>query len=479
MHQRIHSNTIANIAGTLAAKFIDVLIISRIAPFLGKEGFGLFALAFDFVAMFAIFVDCGINTILIREIAADPRQGAQYLGQAIILKTILGLVTVALVNITALCIGYPPDVRRLVLIASGALLVSFRLPSVLTVFEPTFIAQLRLGRSRLCGILNQLVTLVGVLVGIRMGASLIHIVIIYVVLGVIPAIPFTILSWRCMAPKFARQWQQSGWLIRQGIPVAVTMICFTFISRLGVVILGRIGRTGDVGLYSAAGRLSGPLQLFSISAIYSLMPILSMGARQQKDHSELMAKSFTYLVSFQSLVAAGVAFSAPFLIRLIYGPEFTGSIVVLRMMCVGLPMVAAWQLISTLLIIEGKQHWASVLAVCALALCTALDLVLIPRMPFLVIAINRLIVVAALAFAAIAAMRVCIPASRVRPMLIVWAWGLVLIASIGEFSGTISVLRALLVVCMFPVPLLLSGLVSVGDIVLACRSLFKGSGQAE
>lgn len=72
-----------------------------LAQTLGADGYGRYAFPLAFTGLFLYFSDCGLNTLLIRELARYGHQAQHYIYHTLMLKAGLSLVTLILMQIAA------------------------------------------------------------------------------------------------------------------------------------------------------------------------------------------------------------------------------------------------------------------------------------------------------------------------------------------------------------------------------------------
>ncbi len=160
---RMAGNTVANISGNVFSRAFDILTFLLLARYLGVDRFGQFSFVFAFVGIFSVFVDFGVNYILIRDISKPGGDKEALLGAGLSLKFFLSLAAVAAACLAIMVLDYPGPVRVMVAIVSLNLLISFRFPSFRDVFEVPLICGLKMKYSAAAAVMNRGLSFVAVL----------------------------------------------------------------------------------------------------------------------------------------------------------------------------------------------------------------------------------------------------------------------------------------------------------------------------
>jgi len=110
-------NTILLGVSEIFSKGITALAIILLVRKLSPEGFGIYSLAMTLTYYFVGFLHSGFYTIGMREVSKFPDSVSHYVKNIIILKTIFGIVSYALLTIVVILLDKPPEVKSAYLIA--------------------------------------------------------------------------------------------------------------------------------------------------------------------------------------------------------------------------------------------------------------------------------------------------------------------------------------------------------------------------
>lgn len=143
-----------------------------------------------------------------------------------------------------------------------------------------------------------------------------------------------------------------------GATVFVTNLVNWLITNLDRVLVGRLLNAHAVGLYTAGSNLSNmPSQLL----LSSLQPaFLAAGARMQDDLAQLRTAYLQILSTIWALIAPALtvmAVMAPEVVRLLYGPEWTGTGHVLALLFIAVPLQLTWCMTTPVLWNNHRKHY--------------------------------------------------------------------------------------------------------------------------
>lgn len=90
--QRIAKNTAVLYAAHIVTALLTLLLVVFIARELGDITFGKYSFALAFTAIFAVFLDLGFLTLIVRDVARDKSLASKYLGNIAVIKVILSVI---------------------------------------------------------------------------------------------------------------------------------------------------------------------------------------------------------------------------------------------------------------------------------------------------------------------------------------------------------------------------------------------------
>lgn len=299
-------------------------LLAWTARYLGANQFGELNYAIAFAAIFLPLFQLASDQIIFRDLVRTPNLKDNILGTGFILKFLLGIVVFILASGSIIFLQpNEPLTINLVIIVS--------IPSLfggISIIEAWFQSQVELKYtiwSR--NIVFALVTLIRIfllqnqaslmafawLVVIENAANAIGFIVIYRLTGK------NILAWR-------GNWKRAKKLMKISWPLILSSLAITIYLRIDQVMLGQLATTEQVGLYSAAVRLSEVWPFASTAIIKSIAPSI-IAAKNESE--ELYYKKLQRLATSQALLVYCIAIPMTFLatpfVILVFGKEYAAA----------------------------------------------------------------------------------------------------------------------------------------------------------
>jgi O-antigen/teichoic acid export membrane protein len=186
-------------------------------------------------------------------------------------------------------------------------------------------------------------------------------------------------SRRFVKPQFKIERSLVKKIMREALPIAVSTVFVMIYFRIDTVMLSFLKTDTDVGLYSAAYRLTEALTFIPSVLMISIYPVMS-----KYFHEKNEAFNYIYTMSFKLLFASGlllatvITFLSEDIILEIYGSEYYGSITALQVLIWATSIMFVNQLVSSTYIASGNQNVMAKISVFAALFNIGLNLTLIP-----------------------------------------------------------------------------------------------------
>jgi glycosyltransferase involved in cell wall biosynthesis/O-antigen/teichoic acid export membrane protein len=162
-----------------------------------------------------------------------------------------------------------------------------------------------------------------------------------------------------------------------GVKAYVGQIFFFLLLRVDQVLVREYAGYSQLGLYALATTVAELLWLLTDPLAAALVPHVVRARMGEERH---LSFAMTRLSLWISMIAAvGGWFLAPLAIPVVYGPRFAGAASALRLLLPGVVAMAATRPLRAVLVKEGRAAILSTLALGALGLNVALNLVFLPR----------------------------------------------------------------------------------------------------
>ena len=318
VRQLLFRNTLAQLtahAVGLGIGFLTTLILSRQ---LGVAGFGQLNYIFAFCSFFLTFNDFGIQTAVVREISQRKEDTARILGGILLFKFLLGLFLLLTAWISLTFLKLPPSLTRSARIYMLVLPI-MALETVTIVYQTS----LRLHRWAWWGILYRLMSLALIFTAARLGFQLKGTVLALVLAEAL----FLALLWQDTRAFISFRWKVDTrlWIrvLRASLVLGTMGFFVTVVNRSGFILLERLAGLSQVGLYSAAFKVTSLLEGLPLMVMGTLFPLFSRYAREDANRLRVLyRKSSVGLCLLAVPIGVCVTLFSGFIVRRLFGLPF-------------------------------------------------------------------------------------------------------------------------------------------------------------
>jgi O-antigen/teichoic acid export membrane protein len=320
-------NFLALFLSDIISRLLAFIATVYIARLLGVQGLGLLSYGAAFLTYALLFVNPGLTTIGAREIAKDT-------SRQMIIADILGLrlvLTFVVFIFFALGVYLIPGQ-----LATKTIILTYLVSLFPLVFILEFVFQGRqemhfIGISRLI----QYIVYVLLLYVFLKAPIDIYNVPVYLFFGYIAATLFLLVVFFMKSRSMSIRFVPKAWhkILTMSMPVGFATIFNQVALYLPTVALGLVHSKVEVGLYSAAYKIVAMLLIIERVFHFVFFPVIS---RQYRIAETNLSRSFAFLVRLLFSITIPVAVCgivlAGNIIYSIYGAEFSGSVIVLRIL---------------------------------------------------------------------------------------------------------------------------------------------------
>jgi len=351
------------------------LVLSR---YLGVEGFGQFNYIFAFFYFFQTINDFGVNTILVREVSKQRERASEIIGAMLSFKVLLAIISVLAAWSTVWLMKFPEDLRNgLCLFALILPVIAFQLPAVI------FQVLLKAEYPALIGIFNRCAGFLLMMGAVWMGYGLTELV------GALLLAEFASLlitlkcSKRFVRPTWRfdpRLWKE---VLCSSVPLGVAGLFVALINRVDFIMLERMTDLQQVGLYSAAYKVTNLLEAFPLMIMGTIYPVMSRYASEDPGMlKKLYKKCLLYLGMIAIPMGICITLLAPVIVRLLFGAKFIGADRGLMVLVWASVFLYVALVAGNLLISLGREKINLLLLIPGAVLNITLNLLLIPTWGF-------------------------------------------------------------------------------------------------
>jgi PST family polysaccharide transporter len=376
---RIRTRVLQNTAALLGGRGISIILSGGasiiLARYLGSEKLGEFGAIYAYATLFGWLATFGIDTIVAREASIDRNQAANILRTG----TRLCLLFAAGATILSLAVapfaGYRGHLHFLLVFAVMEML----LLSPLRLSGVVFQVDLQQWYSVGINLFRQFLWLLLVVVLAWLQAPLIAVVVWRFIVAILEAILIWGISRRFLSQLAEVRADRARLYLASAAPIAFSSLLASVYMRIDQVMLHNMANDSTLGQYVAAVRVSEMFEMLPAALIASLVPILSVSAKDHEVFRAYLDRTFRYFSVLACAICVAITIGAAFIVNLLYGRQFAAATPLLA--------VLIWSEVSTFfgtvvvsaMVATNLQKYLLVPTAAGALSNVALNLYLIPR----------------------------------------------------------------------------------------------------
>lgn len=349
-----------------------------VARYLGPEQYGTLNYAIALVALFSAFSKLGLDGIVVRNIVQDPASKDETLGTACALKVVGGLFTFV-IAITTVAILRPGDTLILwivSIIAAG--MVWHALDVIEYWFQSKVASKYTVFAKTTAFILFSLAKILLILVQ----APLIAFAMVALAEVMVGALGLAIVY--RLTGHYITQWKfklsQAKTLLKDSWPLIISGLAIMVYMRIDQIMLGQMVGDSEVGVYSAALKLSEAWYFIPMVISASVFPAIIKAKQQsEKLYYNRLQKLYNLMTWLAISIAIPMTFLSDHLVRFLFGSEYLGSGVILALHIWAAVFVFQGVARSKWMLTENLQKYGLCYYLVGCSINIALNLVLIPK----------------------------------------------------------------------------------------------------
>lgn len=382
LFQKVALNTLAQGLGRVGVILATIITTAILTRFLGISGFGNYVFITSFILLFTAISDWGTGIISIREAAKDKKEEEKIFGNALVFRFLLALVSFLIVNFL---IRFLPQFKALILATTVASFLLF-LHSLRTSCQIIFQTKLRFENIAISEVTISGAFLIFLLFLLKESLSLNQVLFFLVIANFLGTVLAFFLAIRLAKFDFSLDKEIIKKVFFEAMPTGALLLIFSIYNRIDIIILQYLKGSEPVGIYGLAYKVHDNLILGAAYLAGALFPILSKCADEHRLNDRL---ALIYKKSFDVLFLAGVLIVflififAPLIVAIIGGPQFSQSVLALRILVFATFLAYFNHLTGYSLIALGKQKVSLIVAIVALVWNVTLNLIFIPRYSYL------------------------------------------------------------------------------------------------
>jgi O-antigen/teichoic acid export membrane protein len=377
--QRVALSAVALIGARAIQFVLSMAITVALVRYLGPGDYGDYIFVVSLTGVLVLFCDFGLMKVAVGEITREPAAEPAIVGTVMLARLGIAVLIALGVQLFLAAVGARETVRIGVAIAS-AWFASEALLTTLVLFQVRIAMQF----EALTSLISNLIQVIGAVWLIRHGGTVNQIVVLPALGGfVAAAVAAGIVRARYQA-TLRVDLHRLPQLLLAAVPIGITVAIAVVSLKLGGVLLGVMATPEDVGLYGAASKL---IEYLVVGAAIMLNPAYPLLVRWYiGDHARfrmLYERIATAILVLMLPIPITLAFTAGWLVALLYPPEFANAAAAFQILSAALALLVlnAWH--GFVLLAARRQQLTMGYDAAALMTNVVLNLVLIPRLGYL------------------------------------------------------------------------------------------------
>lgn len=336
----------------MAIGFIINIFVTR---FLGTTNYGSISYVASFISFFSTICGLGINAIIINQFVLHKDEQGEILGTSLTLKLIASIVSYGAFILLMFVIEQGDQTIIYLSIIQGTALFF----SVFDCINFWYQYQLKSKRNAIIQLVAYLVVAVYRIILLVLKKSIYWFAVANALDLIVVAILLLVFYKIDKGPKFSFSISAAKRILKQSYHFIISGLMIVIYAKIDTVMIGNMMSKADVGLYTLAVNLSAIFGVVPNAVIETFRPSI-FEAKANGDQEGFVRKmKYLYFSVFwvSALYAIFITIFAKFVILLLYGAEFEGSVGALR--------VAVWYTLfsyigtckNVWLIAEGHQKY--------------------------------------------------------------------------------------------------------------------------
>ncbi len=324
--RKVAHNTLWLFLDRLIRLGVGLLVGVAVARYLGPDRFGRLNYVMAFVTLFATTITAGTDSVVVRDLARDPGRANAILSAAASVRLVATPIVLLIVAGAALAM-HGSDAPMLWLIAVYATSLLFRPVDVVDLW---FQAETNMRPTVWARNLAFFVVSVVKVCLLLAGASLLAFLAVEPLAAALTAV-FLLLAYRAAGRRWTvagTRWDEVRRQLQAGAPLLLSGVAIVIYMRIDQVMLEHLAGGGarEVGLYSAAQRLSEVWYFLPMAVSSSVFPTLvRTRAADEVRYLERLRWLFSAMAVVAVAVALGTTLLSSLLIRIVFGSGYAGA----------------------------------------------------------------------------------------------------------------------------------------------------------
>ncbi len=379
--QRVAKNTLAMALCNVVSLITGFAYAAYTARYLGPDRYGTIGTAIALTSLFSFISDLGLNQLMIRDIARNRGLAKKYVGNIILIKLILTVLTFSAISLVVNILGYTDLTTSVIYLMT----LYISLNAFNSIFNSLFQAYEKMEYLALSSIINSVLMLAGAFVVVSYGSGVIGFALIYVSVSLICLLyGVGVLYFKFFKPGIEvdlKFWRPT---ISEALTFGLNGLFVSLYYWSAPVMLSYSKGSEAVGWYNAAFRLILILLFLPTIMSITLFPLMSQFYVVARDNMQFAyLKNFKYMAMLAIPMGVGTTLLADQIILMIFGGGFINSAAALRVLVWSAVFIFLSSASTVLLQSSNKQRTlVKITSLCAVINIT-INVLLIPQYSYL------------------------------------------------------------------------------------------------
>ncbi len=350
------------------------------ARYLGPERYGIISFALAFTSIFGVFTDLGLNTLTVREVARNKNLADKYLGNLLLLKSILVILAVFVIVVAINLMDHDKSTIEVVYLISLSIVIA----AFTGVFNSFFQAFERIEYVSIGSLLSSVFMLLGAFYAINRGFGLLGFACIYIFSSIMVFAYTLFISKRSLLTNGLKIDLGMVWpTIVEALPFGLTSLSGMIYTYTDSIILSSLQGNEVVGWYNASYRLV--LMLLFIPNVINIVifPVMSRFFTSSPSFMKLLyGKYLKFMLILCIPMGIGTTLIADKIIMFVFGVAFAKSIIALQILVWTIVLTFAGAAFVKLLESTNRQRIITKISLICVVVNVLLNLLLIPKFSY-------------------------------------------------------------------------------------------------
>ena len=352
--RRVAKNFVALTISQLVAMGLALVLVILITRYLGSDSYGKLGVGMAVGAILTIFAPLGLDQLMIREVARDKATAAKYLGNVLVLESLLSVPCFGLIALAARIMRLPPESASILYIAGGYYILVSLGGDIKNIFQ----AYEKMEYIAILGTIRSVVTVAIGTAVLLLGYGIVAVTWAYFAAAALDLFLTLLVSMkRFVRPRLEIDfvfWKQK---LTLALPFAILAFITATYAQVDVVILRAFQSDDAVGWYRAATALAynfGFIPSMLASTIFPMMSRFHVSSKESLKFTVQRASKYLMVLGFP--LATGIAMLAGPIITLFYGAVFSPAVPALRILAFYIPFSFLNSVLGIMLFSMDKQR---------------------------------------------------------------------------------------------------------------------------